>query len=123
MALVTFRSGNPKMIDYTPSAGNVAAGDVVLIGTVATNNTGGYSAIAAIAHCDILNNEKGAVAVGGGEYECINLNNSADGAMVFWDGTNKVTSVTNTKAKFGYIVRSGGGGDNSTCYVLHDPKY
>lgn len=123
MALVTLRAGKPVMVDYTPSSGDVAEGDVVLLGTVATNNTAGYSAIAAVAHRPITNNTLGALAIGGAVYECINLNNSADGAVVFWDGTNKVTSVTNTKAKFGYIVKDGGGGANSTCYVLHDPKY
>lgn len=123
MALVTFRHGNPVMVDYTPSSGNVAEGDVVLVGTVATNNTAGYSAIACVAHRPIVNNTLGSVAVGGGVYECVNLNNSADGAVVFWDGTNKVTSVTNTKAKFGYIIQDGGGGANTTCLVVHDPKF
>jgi hypothetical protein len=123
MALVTFRHGNPVMVDYTPSGGNVAEGDVVLIGTVATNNTAGYSAIACVAHRPIVNNEKGSVAAGGGVYQAVNLNNAANGAVVFWDGANKVTTVTNTLAKFGYIIQNGGGGANSNCYVMHDPKF
>jgi hypothetical protein len=123
MAIATFRHGNPIMVDYTPAAGDVAPGDVVLVGEVATNNTAGYSAIACVAHTAIPNNVKGAVAAGGGVYECVNLNNAANGAVVFFDGTNKVTTVTNTKAKFGYIVGNGGGGANSSCYVLHDPKF
>ena len=123
MALTTFRHGNPLMVDYTPSGGDVAAGDVVIIGSVATNNTAGVGGLACIAHADIANNTKGAVAAGGGVYECTNLNNAADGAQVYWDGTNKVTTVTNTKAKFGYIIADGGGGANTSCYVLHDPKF
>lgn len=122
-ALTTFRHGNPVMVDYTPAAGDVAAGDVVIVGAVATNNTSGVGGLAFIAHTDIANNVKGSLASGGGVYQCVNLNNAADGAEVFWDGTNKVTTVTNTKAKFGYIIGSGGGGANSNCYVLHDPKY
>lgn len=123
MALTTFRHGNPIMVDYTPSSGDVDAGDVVIIGAVATNNTSGVGGLACIAHVAIANNVKGSVAVGGGVYAAVNLNNAADGALVWWDGTDKVTTVTNTKAKFGYIIENGGGGANSSCYVLHDPKY
>ncbi len=36
MSETTFRHGNPLSIDYTPGAGNVAAGEVVLLG----NTTG-----------------------------------------------------------------------------------
>ena len=121
MADTTFRSGNPVMVDHTPSAGNVALGEVVLIGSV-TANTAGNGALAGIAHRPITNNELGALAVGGGIYNCVNLNNAANGATVYWsDSVNKVTTVSTNNAKFGYIASGGGGGANSTCQVLHKP--
>ena len=121
MADTTFRHGNPVNVDYTPGAGNVAEGAVVILGTVETN-TDGVGAIAAIAPKAIVNNELGALSVGGGVYDCVNLNNAATGAAVFWDDSaKKVTTVTNTKAMFGFIVADGGGGANSTCKVLHKP--
>lgn len=122
-AEVTFRHGNPVMVDYTPAAGAIAAGQVVVIGSV-TANTAGTAAIAGIAHRPIANNELGALAIGGGVYDVTNLNNAADGAKVYWDDTNnKVTTVSTNNAKFGYIVKSGGGGANSTAKAIHDPKF
>lgn len=121
MAETTFRNGNPVMVDYTPSGGDVAAGQVVLIGSV-TANTGGTGAIAAIAHKPITNSTLGALASGYGIYDVVNLNNAANGAKVFWDDTNnKVTTVSTNNALFGYIVQSGGGGANSTARALHNP--
>lgn len=113
MAEATFRHGDPVMIDYTPAAGNVAAGDVILLG-----NLTGLTTI--IAHRDIENNVLGAAAAGGGVYEVINLNNAADGAKVYWDGSKATTTSTNM-ATFGFVVRDGGGGANSNCFVLHHP--
>lgn len=122
MADTTFRHGSPRMIDYTPSGGNVALGDVVLLGTV-TANTAGTGALALISHAPIVNNTKGAMAVGGGVYDVVNLNNAANGAKVFWDDTNnKVTTVSTNNAQFGYIVGDGGGGANSTAKALHHPE-
>jgi hypothetical protein len=109
------------MVDYTPSGGNVSAGDVVLIGSV-TANTGGTGAIAAVAHKDITNSTLGALSVGGGVYDVVNLNNAANGAVVYWDDTNdKVTTVSTNNAVFGYIVDDGAGGANSTARALHHP--
>jgi hypothetical protein len=123
MAEATFRHGAPVMVDYTPSGGNVAVGQVVVIGTV-TANTAGTAAIAAIAHRPITNNEPGALAVSGGVYDVTNLNNAANGAKVYWDDSNnKVTTVSTNNAKFGYVVASGGAGANTTCKALHDPKF
>jgi len=117
MPATTFRHGDPIMIDYTPSSGDLAAGDVVLLGNTTSPTCG-------VVHTAITNNVKGAVAAGGGVYSCVNLDNAADYALVYWDfagGTEKVTTTTTNNSKFGFIVRDGGGGANSSCYVLHTP--
>ncbi len=115
MAEAIFRHGDPVMVDYTPSSGNVTAGQVVLVG-----NTTGFTC--GIAHRDITNNTLGALAAGGGVYDVTNLNNSATGAKVYWDDSNnKVTSVSTNNALFGFIVAEGGGGANSTAKALHQP--
>ncbi len=82
MADTTFRHGDPIMVDYTPSSGNIAVGTVVVVGTV-TANTAGTGAIAGIAHRPITNNELGSVAMGGGVSAVVNLNNAATGAKVY----------------------------------------
>lgn len=121
MVQTTFRSGDPVMIDYTPSSGDVTEGDVVLIGSV-TANTAGAGAIAGVAHRPITNNTLGALSGGGGIYDVVNLNNAANGAKVYWDDTNnKVTTTSTNNAVFGYVVTNGGGGANSTCQALHKP--
>lgn len=121
MADAVLRHGNPVHIDYTPSGGNVAEGTVVLIGSV-TANTAGVGAIAGIAERPITNSTLGALAIGGGVYDVVNLNNAANGAKVFWEDTNnKVTTVSTNNAQFGFIVANGGGGANSTCRALHHP--
>ena len=115
MAEATFRHGNPVMIDYTPAAGALAAGEVVLLG-----NTTGIAC--GVTHLPIANSTLGAVAAGGGIYDVINLNNAANYATVYWDtSTNKVTTVSTNMALFGYIVENGGGGANTTCRALHNP--
>jgi hypothetical protein len=123
MADATFRHGAPVMADYTPSGGNVAEGEVVVLGSV-TANTSGTGAVAAIAHRPITNSTLGALAVGGGVYDMVNLNNAANGAKVYWDITNntrKVTTVSTNNAVFGWVVDEGGGGANTTCKVKHEP--
>lgn len=115
MAQVTFRHGDPVMVDYTPTGGNVAEGEVVLVG-----NTAGFTC--GVAHRPITNNVLGALAAGGGVYDCINLNNQATGAKVWWNNSaDKVTNESTNMALFGFIVSGGGGGANSTCKVLHKP--
>lgn len=115
MAQVTYRHGDPQMVDYTPSSGNVTAGDVVLLG-----NTTGLTC--GVCHRDIENNVKGALAAGGGVYEGVNLNNAANYAIVYWDNSaDKFTTVSTNNAQFGYVVRDGGGGANTNCFVLHVP--
>jgi predicted RecA/RadA family phage recombinase len=114
MAQVTFRHGDPTMIDYTPGA-NVSAGDVVLLG-----NTTGLTC--GVVHTDTVSGALGAISAGGGVYDCVNLNNAANYAKVWWDDTNnKVTTTSTNNALFGFVVASGAGGANSTCRVLHQP--
>lgn len=119
----TFRHGDPLMVDYTPGAGNVALGEVVVLGSV-TANTAGEGAIAGIAHRPIANSTLGALAVAGGIYAVTNLNNAANGKKVYWDiqnNTRKVTTVSTNNAVFGWIVANGGGGANSTALAHHAP--
>ena len=114
MAQVTFRHGEPVMIDYTPGA-NVTAGDVVLLG-----NTAGLTC--GIVHTDTESGILGAIAAGGGVYDAVNLNNAANYAKVYWDDTNnKVTTTSTNNALFGFVVDDGAGGANSTCRVYHHP--
>lgn len=123
MPEATFRNGDPVMTDYTPSSGNVAEGQVVVLGSV-TANTSGTGAVVGIAHRPITNNTLGALAIGGGIYAVTNLNNAATGAKVYWDDSNnKVTTVSTNNAVFGWIVANGGGGANSTCYAVHAPYH
>lgn len=115
MADATFRHGEPLMVDYTPAAGNVAAGKVVLLG-----NTTGLTC--GIAHVDLVNNVVGAIATGGGVYDFLNLNNAANYAKVWWDdSTKKATTVSTNNALLGFVVSGGGGGANTTCRVRHFP--
>lgn len=120
MATATFRHGDPLMIDYTPASGDVAAGDVVVVGTVGAN-TGGTGALACVAHVPITNNVLGALAAGGGVYDIVSLQNSVIGTRVWWDGTSKVTTTSTNNAMFGIVVGSAGGGANTVCRVLHTP--
>jgi hypothetical protein len=121
MATATFRHGEPIMIDYTPAAGDVAAGAVVVVGTVGAN-TGGTGALACVAHRPIANNVLGALAVGGGVYDIVSLQNSVIGTKVWWDGTSKVTTTSTNNALFGIVVGDAGGGANTVCKVLHTPS-
>jgi hypothetical protein len=120
MAEATFRHGEPLMIDHTPAAGDVDAGDVVVIGTVGAN-TGGTGALACVAHVPIANNVLGALAAGGGVYDLVSLQNSVLGTRVWWDGAGKVTTTSTNNALFGIVVGNAGGGANTTCRVLHTP--
>lgn len=115
MAETTFRHGEPVMVDYTPSSGNVSAGAVILVG-----NTTGWTC--GIAHVDITNSTLGALAAGGGVYDVVNLNNAANGVKVYWDDSaNKVTTTSTNNALFGFVVSGGAGGANTTCQALHKP--
>jgi predicted RecA/RadA family phage recombinase len=88
---------------------------VLLIG-----NTTGWTC--GIAHADIANGAKGALAVSGGVYEVTNLDNAADGAKVYWnDSVNKVTTTSTNNAVFGFVVELGAAGANSACLCKHEP--
>jgi len=103
------------MVDFTPASGNVAEGQVVLLG-----NTAGLTCI--VTHLPIVNTVLGSAAAGGGVYEVVNLNNSINGAKVYWENTaKKITSVSTNNALFGFIVEAGGGGANTICRALHFP--
>lgn len=115
MAEATFRTGDPIMVNYTPAAGNITAGEVVLVG-----NTAGWTC--GVAHHDIVNNVLGALACGDGCYDVVNLDNAANGAKVWWDNSaNKVTTTSTNNALFGFVVSSGGGGANTVCRAIHQP--
>lgn len=125
MADSIFRHGSPVMVDYTPASGNIALGEVVVLGSV-TANTSGTGALAAVCHRPITNSTLGALAAGGGVYDMVNLNNAATGAKVYWDiqnNTRKVTSVSTNNALFGWIVAEGAAGANTNCKVLHAPYH
>jgi hypothetical protein len=111
----TMRHGDPTFADYTPAAGNVAAGQVVLLG-----NTAGLTC--GIAHQDITNNTLGSLAVGGGVYDVVMITNIAAYSKVYWDDTNnKVTSTSTNNATFGFLL-TGGTGANTTVEALHVPQ-
>lgn len=116
MAEATFRKGSPQMVAYTPASGDLEAGDVVLLGNSAGITCG-------VTHCDIANSVLGSIAVGGGIYDMISLQNNADYAKVYWDPATptKVTSTSTNNALFGFIVEGGSAGANTTVSVLHDP--
>lgn len=115
MADVTLRAGNPETIDYTPSGGDVNAGTVVILDNLTGINCG-------IAQVDIPNNTKGALAIRGGVWDGINLNNAANYKVVYWDNANKkYTTVSTNNAKFGYVVTDGGGGANTTARAFFQP--
>ena len=115
MAEATMKHGNPTMINYTPAAGNISSGQVVLLGNLVGLSCG-------IAHQDITNNTLGALSAGGGVYEVTMLSNIAQYGLAYWDDTNnKLTSTSTNMAIFGVVVEGGGGGANASVLALHDP--
>lgn len=110
----TLRHGDPAFADYTPASGNIAAGQVVLLG-----NTTGLGL--GIAHQDIVNNTLGSLAIGGGVYDVTMLTNIAAWATVYWDDTNnKVVTTSTNNATFGVLL-TGGTGANTVVEALHAP--
>ena len=115
MPEVIFRSGDPRVINYTPAAGNLVSGQVVLLG----NTTGLTCGV--VRSAAITNNTLGALEVGGGVYDVVMIGNYAPYTTVYWDDTNnKVTTTSTNNAKFGYLVE-GNTGANTTVLCLHDP--
>lgn len=114
MADFTFRHGDPVMIDYTPGAGNVAAGDGVLLG-----NTTGLTM--GVAHKDIENSTLGALAAGGGVYDAMVADNYAAGTLVYKPAGNAILTTTSTNnAQFGFTVEASAAA-NAVVKVLHHP--
>lgn len=115
MAEATFRHGHPLMVDHIAAA-DITAGDVVLVG-----NTAGWTC--GIAHVDIANTEKAALAMGGGVYDVTILNtNVAKGTKVYWDDTtNRITTVSTNNALFGFVVEATGAVANTVAEVMHHP--
>jgi hypothetical protein len=114
MAEAVLRHGDPQFADFTPASGNVAAGQVVLLGNLTGLGLG-------IAHQDIVNNTLGSLAVGGGVYDVVMLTNIAPWATVYWDDTNnKVVTTSTNNATFGVLL-TGNTGANTTVEALHAP--
>lgn len=115
MAEAVIKKGEAvQFVDYTAGA-DIDAGDVVLLGNLTGITCG-------IAHQNIDNTALGSLAVGGGVYEVVNLDNAADYAKVYWDNSAKKATTTSTNnATFGFVVENGAGGANSNCLVLHHP--
>lgn len=112
MPQVIFAHGDPVMADYTPSAVN-DNGDVLVLGAGVT---------CGVSHQELAIGILGAVAVGGGVYEGISLENNANFVKVYWNNTSKkFTNVSAGNAMFGYIVSGGGAGANTIVRVLHKP--
>ena len=110
MAQATFYHGSPRMVDYTPGS-NVTAGDVIVQGSVPM-----------IAHRSITANRKGALAGGGGVYDCDCNAAIAAGDAVWWDDTNnRVTETATSNTHFGYAAEASRL-SNTKVYVYHDPQ-
>lgn len=113
MAEATKRSGFPAVVPYTPTGGNVAAGQVVVL------LDAGLSC--GVATLPITNNVLGALEVGGGIYDVTMLGNYAAWTKVWWDDTNnKVTTTSTNNALFGYLIE-GGTGANTVVKAFHLP--
>jgi hypothetical protein len=109
-----FRHGSAHFVDYTPAAGNVVAGQVVILG-----NTAGICC--GVAHQDIANNVAGSLATGGGVYDVVMLTNIVAYSLVYWDdANNKVVTTSTNNATFGYLI-TGGTGANTTVRAWHQP--
>lgn len=106
-----FVHGNPRMLDYTPSGADVAAGDVLVIGDTIQ-----------IAHLNIPDGELGALAAGGGVYDVDKDGAGAvaftDGQTVYWDpATNRATPTAGALKKMGTAV--GPAGTTATKVRVH----
>lgn len=110
----TFVQGLPVMVPHTPTGGNVAVGEIVLIG-----NTAGWTC--GVAHAAIVNNTQGDLSCGGGVYDVKVASNYAKGSKVYWDDANAVLTTTSTNMSlFGHTVETSPAA-NSIVKVLHKP--
>jgi hypothetical protein len=115
MAEAVYRHGEvTAYLDYTPASGNIAAGEVVLLGNLTGLCNG-------IAHLNITNAVLGALAIGGGVYDVTMLENIAAYSKVYWDNTNnKVTNTSTNMSPFGVLLE-GGTGANTVVECFHHP--
>jgi predicted RecA/RadA family phage recombinase len=94
MAEAVFLHGDPRMVDHTPTAGDVAAGEVVVVGNTTR-----------VAHLDIGNLTLGALAIGGGVYTVQGDAQINPGVRVYWDTTlNQITANSTARVQFGFTV-------------------
>ena len=111
MAEATLYHGDPVMVDYTPAA-DVAAGEVVVIGSSTF-----------IAHRDIVADETGAVAAGGGVYNVEKGAVAIDGGVeLWWDDASNIVSLTDATATLQRLGTSGPAGavaGDATVVVIH----
>lgn len=108
----TFKYGEYRTKDHTPSGSAVAAGDIVVVGVTPM-----------ICHRAIADGQLGALAVAGGAYEVLKGAGVAigDGALVYWDDTNNVANTTASgNTRLGRAVKAALAGD-ATVWVFHDP--
>lgn len=110
----TLYHGSSLMVDHTPS-GNIAAGEVVIVGDLAL-----------IAHRAIAANELGALAAGGGVYAVAKTAGSGEaiaaGANVWWDNSGNVATTTASSHKHLGETVAAAGDDDTTVYVKHNPR-
>jgi predicted RecA/RadA family phage recombinase len=111
MGQADFRHGHPTMEDYTPGS-DVAAGDVIVVGDRPM-----------IAHTAIASGRLGALAGGGGVYNCTGDAAIAAGKRVWWnDSVNKVTETASTHKIFGFVAAgSSCAADAGKVLVVHRP--
>ncbi|QDV30110.1 hypothetical protein Spb1_20380 [Planctopirus ephydatiae] len=110
MAIAKLQSGEPIVLDHTPSA-DVAAGAVVVIGNDVR-----------IAHHSIAANQPGALSAGGAVYTVPkDTSTFADGAIVYWDESEQKASSSsdsNANKRMGTSVGAYATGA-TTMNVLH----
>jgi hypothetical protein len=97
MAAVKFLYGNPLMVKHTP-------GSALAAGTVheyaATGPMG-------VTHNAIAANALGNLSVGPGVYEVTCATASVTvGQLLYWDGTDKVTTTSTTNPPFGRALKA-----------------
>src|SRR5690606_20508251 len=110
MATVTFRHGDPRQIDYTPSGADVDAGEVVVVGNTPM-----------VAHLPITDGELGALAVGGGVYRLTAAGAIDNGDPVYWEATDgEATATASGNLLFGIAV-SASTTDQDPIDVYHAP--
>lgn len=106
-----FIHGDPLMVDYTFS-GTIADGQVIVVDDLPL-----------ISHRSWVSGDEGALAAGGGVYDCIADAAIVAGSIVYWDDTNnKVTETASGNKIFGYVApSSSSAADGDTIRCVHTP--